>query len=606
MEEQAEKKNSSVSKNLRPNLGISKHNERNSDSQNLAQGSDNALKAPDGGWGWLVAFGSLIICMLVLMITPCFGVLFFPFLMEMGTSSTTIAWIFNLQTFLLFMMGVIINPLSKEFGWRKVGILGCLLASSSIVLSGFAPVAEFLFFSFSFLSGFGGGLSVSICFIIVPIYFDRHRGMANAIMMAGICIGEIIGPPLIRYLQEEYGFRGATLIVGAILLNGCVGACFFHPVEWHMKKPSPKAAPEAACGVSLPLIHEDEDEMAATGSGMIPTKARRGTQKTPSGLSLNFRKTFSGVSLSNSNSGRELETSASYAKLTRVRGLFHLSECSSDSIASLYNSDFSVYTLALFGRATSPSCNEKEDMIDAGDEGSASTLRRTTLRLLRSLESDIKILRHLRAVVISLANTLIANGYFNFLMMLPFSMQAADLTLQDSALSISVAAVCNLLFRFLTSIMSDWSWFSLRAAHLGGHIVLTSAMIVFPFLLDLRWILVTMGLIGCGAGTSLGLNTLAIIDVMGLDNLPPAFAVASLMSGVGFLTFGPLIGFIRDVSGSYATSMLICSAMTFSSFILWLCIPLAAVWDNREDGKSEENAGETRMDDMTNEDKEEV
>lgn len=39
--------------------------------------------------------------------------------------------------------------------------------------------------------------------------------------------------PFITYLQEEFSFRGATLIMGAIVLNCCVAAMFLHPVEWH-------------------------------------------------------------------------------------------------------------------------------------------------------------------------------------------------------------------------------------------------------------------------------------------------------------------------------------------------------------------------------------
>lgn len=98
---------------------------------------------------------------------------------------------------------------------------------------------------------------VAMSFIIVPSYFDRRRGLANACMMAGVCTGQMVGPTLIRLLQDEYGYRGATLVLGAILLNSCVGTAFFHPVEWHLKKlpmvvepptpdPSPVKGSEAA------------------------------------------------------------------------------------------------------------------------------------------------------------------------------------------------------------------------------------------------------------------------------------------------------------------------------------------------------------------------
>lgn len=90
---------------------------------------------------------------LILQISPCFGVLFSRYLLELGASSITTAWIFNVECFLLYLMGVIVSPLSKEFGWQSVGILGCVLTSVSIIISAFSPSAEFLFFSFSLLTG---------------------------------------------------------------------------------------------------------------------------------------------------------------------------------------------------------------------------------------------------------------------------------------------------------------------------------------------------------------------------------------------------------------------------------------------------------------------
>lgn len=83
--------------------------------------------------------------------------------------------------------------------------------------------------------GIGCGWLMGIIFSMIPHYFKRRLGIANALMHGGICVGQMAGPPMITYLQEQYGFSGSTLIISAILLNGCVGAGVLHPVEWHMK-----------------------------------------------------------------------------------------------------------------------------------------------------------------------------------------------------------------------------------------------------------------------------------------------------------------------------------------------------------------------------------
>lgn len=74
----------------------------------------------------------------------------------------------------------------------------------------------------------------------MPYYFYRRRGLANGLMMSWDCGGQFLGPPLISLLQTHYGFHGATLILGGIILNCCVSAAVFHPVEWHYKCKGPE------------------------------------------------------------------------------------------------------------------------------------------------------------------------------------------------------------------------------------------------------------------------------------------------------------------------------------------------------------------------------
>ena len=65
----------------------------------------------------------------------------------------------------------------------------------------------------------------------MPQYFRRLMGRANGIMTAGLCVGGMIGPPMITYLQEQFGFKGATLIVAAFSLHICVASTVYRPVQ---------------------------------------------------------------------------------------------------------------------------------------------------------------------------------------------------------------------------------------------------------------------------------------------------------------------------------------------------------------------------------------
>ncbi|XP_047480403.1 uncharacterized protein LOC125032999 [Penaeus chinensis] len=549
---------------------------------------------PDGGWGWLVAFGSFIIMTLVLQLSPCFGILFSRYLLDLGASSITTAWIFNVQCFLLYVMGMIVSPLSKEFGWQSVGILGSAVTSLSIIISAFSPSPQFLFFSFSLLSGIGSGLAVCMCFIIVPVYFDRRRGIANAIMMAGICMGEIIGPPFIRYLQDEYSFKGATLILGGVILNGCVGAAFFHPVEWHMKTVS-----------ETPKESQDEEEDNASTSRSIARAYNRVTstsslgirptysdllsiRKVASGASLAFSKTYSGISLRGISEDQEEESGPIHPQIRRTARHRYVSECSYDSVPSYYNSTLSISSMALANHAAISAIREREKALETTESSDKKGGDTQLHRLLSSIVADVKILTYsLRAIIISIASSFYANGYLNFIMMVPFSMQASGYTLQDSTYCLSVAAICNLISRLSMSLLSDWPWFNMRLWYLGGHVVLGGAMAAFPLLPSLTWMVVVMGMLGLGIGSSMSLNTLIIINIMGLDNLAPVFGASSLTVGVGFVALGPIIGSIRDATDSYVVSMWICAGMISFSGILWFFMPAAVAYDAKRDERKD-------------------
>lgn len=279
-----------------------------------------------------------------------------------------------------------------------------------------------------------------ICFTIVPLYFERRRGQANAIMMAGVCLGQIIGPPLVNFLQNEYGYKGATIIMGAILLNGCVGASLFHPIAWHQKRvrrpPRTAGLQESTEEPLLSRRRRMSSEAVDTNSPMLP--ARRG--------------------------------------LARIRN---------HSIASLGGSSLGLSTIDLPGIAALTSAAEGGDGGDnEGDSSSTSSQDSRAscgvLRILRrvwcSTISDLRALRSPRALIIAVGGTLCINGYLNFVMMVPFAMQAGGYELQDAAFCISISAVCNLLLRMLVSSLSDWPRFNVRACYMAGFGVVSAAM----------------------------------------------------------------------------------------------------------------------------------
>lgn len=57
-------------------------------------------------------------------------------------------------------------------------------------------------------------------FLAVNSYFEKNRGRALGIALAGTGIGQMLMPFIVKELLDEYGYRGATLIIGGLTLHG--------------------------------------------------------------------------------------------------------------------------------------------------------------------------------------------------------------------------------------------------------------------------------------------------------------------------------------------------------------------------------------------------
>ncbi|XP_071541860.1 monocarboxylate transporter 9-like [Panulirus ornatus] len=473
---------------------------------------EESLLVPDGGWGWLVAIGTLIVMLLNMSVASCFGILFSGFLLEKGASTTTTAWIFNSHNFVRCLTALLLRALTKEFGWRRISYIGVFMSSSAIILSAFSPSAEFLFFSYSLLSGFSVGVLSGISFMILPFYFERRLGSANTLLMAGICLGPILIAPFVRHLLDNYSYKGGALIYGALLMNGFVAVSLFHPVEWHMK---PRRKTDQPPESLVPLI---------------PQKRSSGGRQEPMNV----------LDVVPQHEGAKEEPDwvavADQERVKRTRcGTNHrVSECSQDSMIS--NGILSGINVS--GTNCTPPKTREEFK---GDRclGLIKVLWMILVRVVRTTKSDVGILRSRRVLIIALANTFIMNCFHNFLMLMPFAMEAEGHSLQDSAWCISVMGICNLATRLAVSPLSDWKKFDKRLCLMFGSVVMGSSIIVFTYVTDLVWITVALAALGISVGTTITFYTLVMVQYLGVDNMVAAFGISSVIQAFGYVITGP-------------------------------------------------------------------
>lgn len=500
--------------------------------------SEKEARAPDGGWAWVVLVGASLILVLVDTIGECFGVIFSSFLLDLGTDLTTSSWIFNVANFLWSITGPFLGPLEGEFGWRIVALGASVVLAAGTVMSAFVTSAGMLFLTYSTFVGLGCGVLYNISCMIVPFYFNKRRGLANGVLMAWEGGGQFLGPPLINFLQTQYGFRGATLVLGAVVFNCAVGAAVFHPVEWHLK----------------------------------PLEKSEGVKPESSQENVSDSSTLS-------NESPDSQTSAENVLSRQPQEEKPKSPWSPDTVRQAIQSQEQV-----------PQAHRLPDGIPelqksphpAAKENTKKQEDSTIVRLIKATLADLCILKHARAVVIAISITLTLNANENFINVLTFAMQEAGHSLQDVATGVSVAALCGMLIRVILSPLTDLPKFNKRVFFMLGSLVVALSMLAFTQIEDVLWLTVVLAVWGIGEGIIMSIYVLIMIDYMGLDDFVPTFGATMLVVSIGYLVIGPIPGYVRDATESYTASISCLAAMMVANFILWGLMPLAVSWDNRK------------------------
>ncbi|XP_030560064.1 monocarboxylate transporter 14 [Drosophila novamexicana] len=189
-------------------------------------------KMPDGGYGWVVVFASLVVSLIWDGLSFSFGLINTELLAYFGESPSKTAWISSLFFSVPLLMGPIWSNLVDKYGCRKMTILGGLVSAFGFAISSICNSVEMLMVTFGIISGLGLGIGYVTAVVSIAFWFDKKRSFATGIGASGTGIGTFVYARLTQYLVDSYGWRGATLILGGTMLNACVCGALMRDPDW--------------------------------------------------------------------------------------------------------------------------------------------------------------------------------------------------------------------------------------------------------------------------------------------------------------------------------------------------------------------------------------
>ncbi|XP_073981886.1 solute carrier family 16 member hermes isoform X2 [Rhodnius prolixus] len=574
---------------------------------------------PDGGWGWLVLGGTLLINMLIPGTIKSFGVLFVEFLEVFETTPVAASWIPALCYFLYCSIGPLTTYLSIKFSYRAVTIAGGLSAAFGMILSCFATSIAYLYFSFGVMVGLGAGLSFPPGIYLVTSYFVKYRGLANGLAISGSAIGSIIFPPFLRLLLENFGYRGAVLIMGGFTLNVIVGALLYEPVEKHMKWI--KVKKELSNGSSM-LNGKDEKSFTEIALPSIQGTEKNGEtvliikpgskneQETEQPLlgepirkmsgsgfkksTVNMDNTCLSRKVSTCSYGGRMLNGGSSTQISRKISAYNSPQAigSTGQIARNYSvasnmssSSFRYVSTAFHGSTLvglHPEFSSNPNVVQSPkDEYSwfkccrnvEEPKEKEVLQEDKKPSVVLQLLKDPIYIIILISNASNAIGYVNFTILAPSYAVALGFDKAKASYLLSIIATTDLIGRIGGAALSDILRFDKRIYFVGGFLVSGIALAVLPLFSSYTFIGACCALFGLASGTYVGITAVIMVDMLGEELLASSYGISLFVNGILQLIGPPICGIIYQQIESYSPIVFGLGIVLIIGAAVWVFVP---------------------------------
>ncbi|XP_022088187.1 uncharacterized protein LOC110977947 [Acanthaster planci] len=191
--------------------------------------ADKSSPAKEGGRrGVVIVLAGHVNMALMLGLQRCCGVLYLSWQSEFNTTARETAAVQSLLSsfscFSVFPGGLV----TRRFGARVSGMIGGLLIALGLFCSCWVSDIKQLYIAAT-TTGFGLGFSFTSVIDAVATHFKTRYKTAHAVAYSGMGTGIIALPPLLQLLVDSYGWRGAVLILSAIMADIMVCCALFQP-----------------------------------------------------------------------------------------------------------------------------------------------------------------------------------------------------------------------------------------------------------------------------------------------------------------------------------------------------------------------------------------
>ena len=164
-----------------------------------------------------------------------FGVILDQIKLDTGETDSVANLLSSLNTGFLFSSGPIVSALCNQFGCRAVVVGGAIVTTVMYLFTALSKSIVGMIITYGFIGGLSTGCTYIASLIVIAEYFDKKRGIATGITMAGSGVGSFVFPPLIGFLIRSSDWRFTMAICSCIIMETCVCGALLRPLNPFIK-----------------------------------------------------------------------------------------------------------------------------------------------------------------------------------------------------------------------------------------------------------------------------------------------------------------------------------------------------------------------------------
>lgn len=192
----------------------------------------------DKGYCWIVLMSAFCISFILDGVMYSFGIILDEIKQELNVTDSVSNLLSSLNTGFLFCSGPIVAGLANTFGCRPVVIGGAVVTSAMYISTVFSQSIFIMMGLYGVIGGISTGCTYIASLIIIAEWFDKKRGIATGITMAGSGLGSFVFPPVVARLIDAFGWRVAMSVCACIIVLCVFFGAMLKPFNKNRKVPA--------------------------------------------------------------------------------------------------------------------------------------------------------------------------------------------------------------------------------------------------------------------------------------------------------------------------------------------------------------------------------